>query len=416
MLEHINLAESDKEAILFIGVSGAGKSSIVNRLLGEHRMNVSTGGGSATINCEIAQVNNSRSLFDGWWIVDTPGLNDTRVECNTRSMFERLKLFFLNSFITTMRCLVINVCVTEQRIDHFERLLHFYSQLFEMNDIKRNTIVLVTCVDALDKERLADKLSTIRTCMEHVRQQNDWNMTMVYWSNTSPSDDQERQLFSAVTACQGFELSSTLAQVSQSIEREAKALYEAPNNWEQHSYLITELHEKTATRYERCTDTQRATFKGHFVNNVWQIDEGETAMTVIASGATRLLSVIAFPINFITGDSLRQEWKQTKQLIFGNRVIATKCKVLDVSVLHDPGKLVVEHRENIVMVTATFSWRPPNPVLHYNVDVEIEAELLVPVEEKDMIPIQRETIKMRARLTIEIFRKQVIEKRIAEIA
>jgi len=33
-----------------------------------------------------------------------------------------------------------------------------------------------------------------------------------------------------------------------------------------------------------------------------------------------------------------------------------------------------------------------------------------------MIPIQRETVKMRAQLPIEIIRKQVIEKRIAKIA
>ena len=78
-----------------------------------------------------------------------------------------------------MKGVIFVVSLTSDRTDFYEKFTAFLRQLFTENQIKRNTIVLVTKGDEFKREKLEQKFQIIQEEVARLKQTNQWNLEIV---------------------------------------------------------------------------------------------------------------------------------------------------------------------------------------------------------------------------------------------
>lgn len=127
------------------------------------------------------------------------------------------------------------------------------------------------------------------------------------------------------------------------------------------------------------THIKKITFKGHVLTEEsgGKISEENTGARTFMAGLTRIFSPVGAALNLVTLGSFKKEWKLSKTVHFQNRVCSVELKVLTDDTLHDAEKLAYEIDGKDVKVTATFSCSFGNPILAYDIVIEVKACILM---------------------------------------
>lgn len=141
-----------KEAFLVFGLSGAGKSSTINRISRTNSCSVGHGSALETRNCELIHITASDSMFKGKYLLDMQGFHDTRLGESTEKLFERMQLYFLEGGVTQIHGVIFVISFTTDRTDLYEKFTASLGQLFTQDQIKRNAMVLLTNSDRLEAQ------------------------------------------------------------------------------------------------------------------------------------------------------------------------------------------------------------------------------------------------------------------------
>ncbi|CAF4284496.1 unnamed protein product [Rotaria sp. Silwood2] len=222
---------STREVYLVFGVSGSGKSSTINTLCGETKCKVGDDETSETQNCKLLHVTCPSSNFYGKSLLDMQGYNDNRLEHTQEKIFRMMKLYFLEDEITTVKCIIFVINMSDTKTNFYRRFAHFLGQLFTEEQVERNSLVLLT---------QSDKLSDY-----------GWSMEVVEWSNVEPFPEQDKSLLDAISHLLGFDAKLILEQEEKNIDEKVEQLFESEENilWVNHNAQM-ELREYNVDRLQ----------------------------------------------------------------------------------------------------------------------------------------------------------------------
>ncbi|CAF0775678.1 unnamed protein product [Didymodactylos carnosus] len=177
---------SNDEVCIFFGVSGAGKSSTIN-----------------TLWIEV--------IFDEF--------------CFPR---EPLKPCIFNKL--HVKCIIFVISMMDARTDFYEKFADFLGQYLNVQNVKQNSLFLLTKGGELQPNSKKEKMESIRTNILTLNEHSNWNMKFIEWSNITPFSNQEQKLLAAISQYNGFNVQNSLKQIEKEINDQALILYEAKEN------------------------------------------------------------------------------------------------------------------------------------------------------------------------------------------
>lgn len=131
------------------------------------------------------------------------------------------------------------------------------------------------------------------------------------------------------------------------------------------------------------TQAKKIVFEGHRLNveSGGCISQANTAAIGTLAALYRVYGPIYGVLNIVFNAALgKKEWKRSETVRFPHRVCSVELKVLVDDTLHDTAKLAYDINGNDVTVTATFSHSIGNPILEYDVVIEVNACILMEYE------------------------------------
>ena len=404
--------QHNNEVILFFGTSGSGKSSTINTISGKQQCNVGDSGTSQTKGCQMVDINRPTSKFNGKKILDMQGYYDTRVGESTDKLFQKIKLYFLQSDITKVRAIIFVISLSGDRTNYYNKFAEFLGQLFTEREVTKNAIVLATKGDRLDEDEKNDSLNRIKEDLLYLRNDIGWSMEVIEWSNKTPLIKQEEKLFESISKMSGFDPKRILKDLENEINAEAQRQYESADN----IYIVNheakqELKETKVNREVEdfvtvdCSQTVEKTipdeleeqlftsekivhFKGHIT------EEGGFLYTIANTGV-RINSILGInkAVTSIVGDRIKTE---TKTVEFNDTIVSVTFDKTpdDIHLLQELSWSYVNN--NTVQITAKFSWSG-SVVLTWDFDLKVIATLRRTVVKragyKDFIVVPKQKVE-----------------------
>ncbi|CAF0960839.1 unnamed protein product [Adineta steineri] len=387
-----------KEANLLFGVSGSGKSSTINYLCGETKCEAGDAESSVTQNCKLVRVECKNSSFCGKYFLDMQGYNDTRPEHNQAKIFETMKLYFLESDITTIKSIIFVTSIMDSRTNFYRRFAEFLGHLFQQDQVESNAIVILTKGDLFKKvEEKEKKIENIRNSLKELQAKHGWPIIQVIeWSNEKEESlpDQEQKLYNAIKQLDGFNLKTVLQEVENEIDLEVQKFYDSPDNiitvkhdakQELQDFKIyRQVEDHIAINCDRIEDitvpaqtevrTLTAEKLVHFSRHIAGPDMegfGNTLFKAIAPVGGILGT--NYLISALTG---RDYVTQTKDLQFDHKVtnITFDKTSADIRLLDRLNYTIDPQDQRQVKVSAEFSWGG-SPVMSWDFDLKVTATL-----------------------------------------
>ena len=404
--------QHNNEVILFFGTSGSGKSSTINTISGKQQCNVGDSGTSQTKGCQMVDINRPTSKFNGKKILDMQGYYDTRVGESTDKLFQKIKLYFLQSDITKVRAIIFVISLSGDRTNYYNKFAEFLGQLFTEREVTKNAIVLATKGDRLDEDEKNDSLNRIKEDLLYLRNDIGWSMEVIEWSNKTPLIKQEEKLFESISKMSGFDPKRILKDLENEINAEAQRQYESADN----IYIVNheakqELKETKVNREVEdfvtvdCSQTVEKMipdeleeqlftsekivhFKGHMTK------EGGFLYTIANTGV-RINSILGInkAVASIVGDQIKTE---TKTVEFSDTIVSVTFDKTpeDIHLLEELSWSNVNN--NTVQITAKFSWGG-SVVLTWDFDLKVIATLRRTVVKragyKDIIVVPKQKVE-----------------------
>ncbi|CAF2879837.1 unnamed protein product [Rotaria sp. Silwood2] len=410
-----------KEVYVFFGVSGAGKSSTINTLCDATICKVGDDESSETRGCKLVQVNRPKTLFHGKYLLDMQGFNDTRPECTREVLFKLMALYFLANQITFVQCFIFVVNMQETKTDFFESMAQYLGALFNIDNVKRNIVLLLTHGDALKPEIKGQKLDKIKQTVSNLILKCNWRVELIEWSNEKPLYNQEYQLSIAVSKLSGFDAKYAIVKEEREVDRivdekynstanveriyhEKKCHYEIKDEWSVVEELIevrddiretTYIPEKLGTKIVKEEETLY--FSGHVIP-----DGGDAVDQAVDHWTVGLARLALFSI--IGNLAVNSKWErtETKTAWFNGEVTYVTWTPLESSSL-----LKRLHIDDItgsyVRLNADLECYPGNLVMSWNFGVKLVAD----VKQSYVIQRARQETKVIPRTRLERVKRDV---------